>query len=72
MFGTGERYDVVLHAKEQVSSYWIQVRGHHKCKDIQQEGLLIYNGATTKDSSSQSSLYVSSCLSVNQCTGLTT
>jgi hypothetical protein len=42
----GERYDIVLNTEKATSSYWIMFRGHHQCKNLHQEALLVYNGAT--------------------------
>ncbi|PSN32867.1 hypothetical protein C0J52_23400 [Blattella germanica] len=40
-----ERYDVILEANQEISSYWMKVKGHHKCENIHQDAVLIYDGA---------------------------
>jgi hypothetical protein len=59
---SGERYDVVINADQTLSSYWIQVRGYHQCKNLHQEAMLVYDGATLPhefDEAAISSLEVS-------------
>lgn len=44
VFDTGERYDFVIGAKNNIGAYWIQVRGLGECgiKRAQQLGILRY------------------------------
>ncbi|XP_069695515.1 uncharacterized protein [Periplaneta americana] len=48
---SGERYDFVLHASNEITNYWIQVRGMDKCflRDICQVAVLRYDGAGKGD-----------------------
>lgn len=63
----GERYDIVISANQTISSYWLEVIGHDHCKNLHQEAILVYDGATLPhefNEATKSSLNVSNPNSV--------
>lgn len=51
----GERLDVVIHASQKPSSYWIRVQGNDFCSSARQSAILHYKDSWRKTSSSKSS-----------------
>jgi hypothetical protein len=63
----GERYDIIISADRVISSYWLKVIGHDQCKNLHQEAILLYDGATLPhefNKAMESSLNVSNPYSV--------
>ncbi|XP_014240579.1 laccase-4-like [Cimex lectularius] len=47
---SGDRFDVILNADQEVDSYWILARGYGACENAQQFAILRYNGHRGKPS----------------------